>query len=89
MRPILSIDDLRKLAKKRIPRAMFDYAAGAAYDQRTLLRNTADLDAMTFRQRVMVDVSNVSLATSLLGTPASMPVGIGPKVLAGLCPCRR
>ena len=81
---ILSIDDLRKLAKKRIPRAIFDYAAGGAYEERTLLRNTADLDAMTFRQRVMVDVSNVSLATTLVGSPVSMPLAIGPTGLAGL-----
>jgi L-lactate dehydrogenase (cytochrome) len=81
---ILSIDDLRKLAKKRLPRAIFDYAAGGAYEERTLLRNTADLDAMTFRQRVMVDVSNVSLATTLLGSAVSMPLAIGPTGLAGL-----
>src|SRR6202453_2138374 len=81
---ILSIDDLRELAKRRIPRAIFDYAAGGAYDERTLLRNTDDLDAMTFRQRVMVDVSSVSLATVLAGTPASMPLAIGPTGLAGL-----
>jgi L-lactate dehydrogenase (cytochrome) len=81
---ILSIEDLRALAKKRIPRAIFDYAAGGAYEERTLLRNTADLDAMTFRQRVMVDVSNVSLATTLAGASASMPLAIGPTGLAGL-----
>ena len=84
MTMILSIDDLRKLAKKRVPRALFDYAAGGAYDERTLSRNAADLDAMSFRQRVMVDVSNVSLATTLVGTPASMPLAIGPTGLAGL-----
>jgi L-lactate dehydrogenase (cytochrome) len=82
--PILSIDDLRKLAKKRVPRAIFDYAAGGSYEERTLLRNTADLDALTFRQRVMVDVSNVSLATTLVDTPVSMPLAIGPTGLAGL-----
>jgi L-lactate dehydrogenase (cytochrome) len=81
---ILSIDDLRKLAMKRVPRAIFDYAAGGAYEERTLQRNSADLDAMTFRQRVMVDVSNVSLDTTLLGQPASMPLAIGPTGLAGL-----
>jgi L-lactate dehydrogenase (cytochrome) len=81
---ILSVDDLRKLAKKRVPRAIFDYAAGGAYEERTLLRNTADLDAMTFRQRVMVDMSNISLATTLLGQPVSMPLAIGPTGLAGL-----
>jgi L-lactate dehydrogenase (cytochrome) len=81
---ILCTDDLRKLAEKRIPRAVFDYAAGGSYEERTLRRNTADLDAMTFRQRVMVDVSNVSLATTLLGSPVTMPLAIGPTGLAGL-----
>ena len=81
---ILSVEDLRELAKKRVPRAIFDYAAGGAYEERTLRRNAADLDAMTFRQRVMVDVSNISLATTLLGQPVSMPLAIGPTGLAGL-----
>jgi len=81
---ILSIDDLRTIAKRRIPRAIFDYAAGGSYDERTLRANAADLDAITFRPRVMVDVSAISLATTLLGTPASMPLAIAPTGLAGL-----
>jgi L-lactate dehydrogenase (cytochrome) len=84
MAMILNTDDLRKLAKRRIPRAIFDYADGGAYDEQTLRRNTADLDALTFRQRVMVDVSKISLATSFVGTPVSMPLAIGPTGLAGL-----
>src|SRR5476649_898525 len=84
MAPILSIEDLRTLAKRRVPRAIFDYADGGSYDERTIRRNSADLDAMTFRQRVMVDVSTVSIGTSFLGIPASMPLGIGPTGLAGL-----
>jgi L-lactate dehydrogenase (cytochrome) len=84
MAVILSVEDLRKLAQRRVPRAIFDYAAGGSYEERTLLRNTADLDAMTFRQRVMVDVSNVSLGTTLLGQPVSMPLAIGPTGMAGL-----
>jgi len=81
---ILNIGDLRELARRRIPRAIFDYADGGAYEERTLLRNSADLDAMTFRQRVMVDVSNVSLETTLVGIPVSMPLAIAPTGLAGL-----
>jgi L-lactate dehydrogenase (cytochrome) len=81
---IQSIDDLRELAKKRVPRAIFDYAAGGAYQERTLMRNCADLDAMTFRQRVMVDVSKISLATTMVGQPVSLPLAIGPTGLAGL-----
>ena len=81
---ILSIDDFRRLAQRRIPKAIFDYADGGSYDERTIRRNAADLDAMTFRQRVMVDVSKISLATTLLGSPVSMPLAIGPTGLAGL-----
>jgi L-lactate dehydrogenase (cytochrome) len=81
---ILNIEDLRELAKRRIPRAIFDYADGGSYDERTIRRNAADLDAMTFRQRVMIDVSKISLATTFLGSPVSMPLGIGPTGLAGL-----
>jgi L-lactate dehydrogenase (cytochrome) len=84
MAPILSIDDLRKLAKRRVPRGIFDYADGGSYEEVTIRRNAADLDAMTFRQRVMVDVSNVSLGTKMLGSPVSMPLAIGPTGLAGL-----
>jgi len=54
---IQSIGDLRALARKRVPRAIFDYADGGSYEERTLKRNTDDLDALSFRQRVMVDVS--------------------------------
>ena len=81
---IQSIDDLRKIARRRIPRAIFDYADGGAYQERTLRANAADLDALTFRQRVMVDVSSTSLATTVLGTEISMPLAIAPTGLAGL-----
>src|ERR1039457_5500989 len=80
---IQSIDDLRKMAKRRIPQAIFDYADGGAYQERTLRANAADLDALTFRQRVMVDVSSTSLATTVLGTEISMPLAIAPTGLAG------
>ena len=81
---LLSIDDFRRLAQRRIPRAIFDYADGGSYEERTIRRNAADLDAMSFRQRVMVDVSKISLASTLLGSPVSMPLAIGPTGLAGL-----
>ncbi|HEX3602845.1 MAG TPA: alpha-hydroxy acid oxidase [Steroidobacteraceae bacterium] len=81
---LLNIDDFRQQAMRRIPRAIFDYADGGSYDERTIRRNAADLDAMAFRQRVMVDMSNISLATTVLGSPVSMPLAIGPTGLAGL-----
>jgi L-lactate dehydrogenase (cytochrome) len=80
---IQSIGDLRQLARRRIPRALFDYADGGSYEERTLRRNSADLDALSFRQRVMVDVSEMSMGTTLLGLPVSMPLAIAPTGLAG------
>jgi L-lactate dehydrogenase (cytochrome) len=80
---IQSIGDLRELARRRIPRAMFDYADGGSYEERTLRRNAADLDALSFRQRVMVDVADIRLATTLLGGGVSMPLAIAPTGLAG------
>jgi L-lactate dehydrogenase (cytochrome) len=82
--PILCNEDLRQLAMRRVPRAIFDYADGGSYDERTLRRNSADLDDLQFRQRVMVDVSKVNLATSMVGQNVSMPLAIGPTGLCGL-----
>lgn len=81
---IQSIADLRELARRRIPRAIFDYADGGAYEERTLRANAADLDALAFRQRVMVDVSTVDLTTKVLGQELAMPLAIAPTGLAGL-----
>jgi L-lactate dehydrogenase (cytochrome) len=83
MTMILSIGDLKEQARRRIPKAIFDYADGGSYEEYTLRRNAADLDALSFRQRVMVDVSDISLATSMIGQPSSMPLAIAPTGLAG------
>jgi L-lactate dehydrogenase (cytochrome) len=81
---ITSIADLRALARKRVPRAIFEYADRGSYDEVTLRRNRADYEALQFRQRVAVDVSTQSLATTFVGQPVTMPLGIGPTGLAGL-----
>jgi L-lactate dehydrogenase (cytochrome) len=80
---ITSIADLRALARKRVPRAIFDYADRGSYDEVTLRRNREDYDAIQFRQRVAVDVSTQLLATTIIGQPVTMPLGIGPTGLAG------
>jgi len=84
MPTILSVEDLRNLARRRVPRVMFDYADGGSYEERTLRANARDLDALKFRQRVMVDVSNLTLSTTVVGSEASMPLAIAPTGLAGL-----
>ncbi len=81
---INSIADLRELARKRVPRAIFDYADRGSYDEVTIARNRRDLDALAFRQRVMVDVSALSTASTILGEPVAMPLAIAPTGLCGL-----
>jgi L-lactate dehydrogenase (cytochrome) len=81
---ILSIEDLRARARRRIPRAIFDYADGGSYRETTLKANAADLDAIQLRPRVMIDVSDIKLATTLAGAAASMPLAIAPTGLCGL-----
>ena len=81
---ILSIEDLRARARRRIPRAIFDYADGGSYQEATLRANAADLDAIHLRPRVMIDVSDIQLATTLAGSDASMPLAIAPTGLCGL-----
>jgi L-lactate dehydrogenase (cytochrome) len=84
MTVINSIADLRDLARRRVPRAIFDYADRGSYDEVTFNRNLADLQAIELRQRVMIDVSRQQLSTQVLGEDWSIPLGIGPTGLTGL-----
>jgi L-lactate dehydrogenase (cytochrome) len=84
MTVINSIADLRELARRRIPRAIFDYADRGSYDEVTFNRNLDDLHAIQLRQRVMVDVSKQQLGTRVLGEEWTIPLGIGPTGLTGL-----
>lgn len=84
MTPITTIRDLRELAKRRIPRAVFDYADRGSYEEMTLRDNRTDLDEIRLRQRVMIDVAERSTATNILGTPAALPLAIAPTGLTGL-----
>jgi L-lactate dehydrogenase (cytochrome) len=79
-----SIADLRDAARRRVPRALFDYVDRGSYDELTLRRNRSDLEAVRLRQRVMVDVSTISTATTMAGQPCSMPLAIAPTGLTGL-----
>jgi len=82
--PVTNIADLRALARRRVPRAFFEYADRGSYDEATLHENRRALDRLQLRQRVMQDVDNRSLATTIIGSPASMPLAIAPTGLTGL-----
>jgi L-lactate dehydrogenase (cytochrome) len=84
LRVLNSIADLRSLAQRRVPRAVFDYADRGSFDELTIARNRQDLQALQFRQRVMRDLSTLSLGTTMLGETVSMPVGIAPTGSCGL-----
>ena len=81
---VTNIEDLRRIARRKIPRAIYDYVERGSYDELTLNANRAELDAIRLRQRVLIDVSKVELATSMLGETVSMPVAIAPTGLTGL-----
>ena len=84
MRLCMSIAELREEARRRVPRALFEYADCGAYDQVTLRRNRAAFDDIELRQRVMIDISRRAVATTVLGESWSMPVAIAPTGLTGL-----
>ena len=84
MRVVNSVADLRQLAQRRLPRALFDYVDRGSYDENTWRRNGDDLRAIALRQRVMVDVSNLDTSTTVLGDRWAFPLALAPTGLMGL-----
>jgi L-lactate dehydrogenase (cytochrome) len=84
MKHITCIEDLRQLHKRRVPKAFFDYADRGSYTEDTLRANSAQLQEIKFRQRILVDVSKRDLSTTILGEPASMPLILAPVGLLGM-----
>jgi L-lactate dehydrogenase (cytochrome) len=80
----LTIEDLMKAARRRVPKMFFDYADSGAWTEQTYRANTADFEKITLRQRVAVNLENRSLATTMLGQPVSMPVAIAPVGSTGM-----
>jgi L-lactate dehydrogenase (cytochrome) len=76
--------DYRELARRRLPRFLFDYIDGGSYAEVTLRRNTEDLEKVALRQRVLRDVASLDLSTELFGQKLSLPVALAPIGLAGL-----
>jgi len=84
MTTIASIEDLRLLARRKVPRAFYDYAESGSYNEETLRANRADLEKIKLRQRVLVDVSERSLATTIVGQKVSAPFVLSPIGLLGM-----
>jgi (S)-mandelate dehydrogenase len=78
-----SIEDLRLLARKRLPRAVFDFFDGGAEDELTLRDNRAAFARVRFAPRVLQDVSQVDTGTTILGGPSKLPLAIAPTGAVG------
>jgi L-lactate dehydrogenase (cytochrome) len=84
MNTMTCIADLRQTARRKVPRAFFEYADGGAYAEETLRANSAELHRIKLRQRILVDVAARSTKTQILGEPASMPLMLAPIGLCGM-----
>jgi L-lactate dehydrogenase (cytochrome) len=76
--------DYRELARRRLPRFLFDYLDGGAFAEVTLGRNVTDLADMALRQRVLRNVADIDVSTTLFGQRLALPVALAPIGLAGL-----
>jgi L-lactate dehydrogenase (cytochrome) len=79
-----SIDDLRQLARRRVPKMFFDYADHGSYAEETLRINRADLETIKLRQRVLIDVSQRDVSTTIIGEKAALPLALAPIGLCGM-----
>jgi L-lactate dehydrogenase (cytochrome) len=81
---VASVSDFRELARRRLPRVLFEYIDGGSYSETTLARNVADFEAMALRQRVMRDMADLDMSVEVFGQTWSMPVGLAPVGMAGM-----
>ncbi|CAM4192350.1 L-lactate dehydrogenase [Kerstersia similis] len=84
LQKITCIEDLRVLARKRVPRMFYDYVDTGSYTESTYRANEADFQQIKFRQRVAVDMSGRSTRTRMLGQEVAMPVALAPVGLTGM-----
>ncbi|MFM6996009.1 MAG: L-lactate dehydrogenase [Limnohabitans sp.] len=84
MSVITTIEDLRVLAERRVPRMFYDYADSGSWTESTYRANASDFQKIKFRQRVAVNMDNRSTASTMVGQDVAMPVAIAPTGLTGM-----
>ena len=84
MSVITCVEDLRILAKRRVPRMFYEYADSGAWTEGTYRANEADFQGIKLRQRVAVDIDERSTRTTMIGVDVAMPVAIAPTGLTGM-----
>src|SRR5918999_1163602 len=80
----MCIEDLRQIARRNVPRVFIDYMEAGSYSEQTRDANVEDMKAIKLRQRVLVDMSQRNLKTTVLGEPLAMPLALAPTGLAGM-----
>ena len=81
---ITHIEDLRVIAKQRVPRMFYDYADSGAWTEGTYRSNESDFKKLLLRQRVALNMEGRSTATTMIGQPVAMPVAIAPTGMTGM-----
>ncbi|GAB3627351.1 lactate dehydrogenase [Pandoraea terrae] len=84
MTVITTIEDLRRLAERRVPRMFYEYVDSGSWTERTYRANERDFHGIEFRQRVAVDIEHRSLRTQMLGADVAMPVALAPTGMTGM-----
>ena len=84
MKNITCIEDLHEIARRKVPRAFFDYAESGSYSESTLRANRDDMEAIRLRQRVLLDVDNRDTSTTMVGEKFSVPIALAPIGLLGM-----
>ncbi|MBE8609554.1 alpha-hydroxy-acid oxidizing protein [Psychrobacter sp. FME2] len=84
LRKITEIEDLRRVAERKVPRMFYDYVDSGSWTETTYRSNETDFDRIKLRQRVLVDMDNRSLATHMIGEEVKMPVAIAPTGFTGM-----
>lgn len=79
-----NVADYRELARRRVPKVLFDYVDGGSYSESTLRANSEDFERIHLRQRVLVDVSQISMKTEVLGQELALPMVLSPVGMAGM-----
>ena len=81
---VLTIEEMKQVARRRVPKMFFDYADSGAWTESTYRANEEDFAKVKLRQRVLVDMTNRSLESTMIGEKVSMPVAIAPTGLTGM-----
>ena len=81
---ITEIEDLKRIYRRRVPKMFYDYCESGSWSEQTFRENSSDFDDIYLRQRVAIDMTGRSTATTLIGQDAAMPVALAPVGLTGM-----